>query len=84
MDVWFEWGFILILISMVGILLALVATTSKNSLLTKISGIIIFAGSFLGVFIWTLAGLAIRFNTAANICSGDGAYSSWTSRGGLG
>ena len=81
MNVWFEWGFILILITMVGILLAVVATLSKNNILTKISAIIMFCGNFLGGFIWSLTGFAIRWNTPADICSNvnNMAHASWES-----
>ena len=71
---WFEWGFILILIAFSGILLSLVATVSKNNVLTKVSALVVFIGNFFGAFIWTITGLAIRFNTPADICSGEGAY----------
>jgi hypothetical protein len=76
--VWFEWGFILILVAFSGILLSLVSTISKNNVLTKVSAIVVFIGNFLGAFVWTLTGLAIRFNTPADICSGIGAIATAT------
>jgi hypothetical protein len=73
-NVWFEWGFILILVSLSGLLLAIVATASKNSMLTQLSASLVLCGNCIGGFVWILTGCVLRWRTSGMICSGVGNY----------
>lgn len=70
--VWFEWGFILQMIAIVGAILGALGAQSANVAMGGLG--LIACAQCIGGLAWLIAGSVLRFRDTGNVCSGDGNY----------